>query len=48
MGELLRDVHFAARQLARDTGLLETAVATLALCFGANTTIFGELRHHPF
>lgn len=40
MHSLLHDLKFAARQLVKDRGFLLTAGLTLALCIGANTTIF--------
>jgi predicted permease len=38
--ELARDIRFAFRQLRKTPGFTATALATLALCLGANLTIF--------
>lgn len=40
MTELLEDIRHALRTLRRDPLLALTAAATLALCIGANTTVF--------
>src|SRR5262245_34776971 len=37
---LLRDVRFGARQLIKDKGFTATALATLALCIGANAAVY--------
>lgn len=44
MDALLQDLKFAARQLYKDKGFLFTTVLTLALCIGANTTIFSVIN----
>jgi predicted permease len=51
--ELRRDVGYAARLLRKTPGFTATALATLALCLGANLTIFAVvdsilLRPLPF
>ncbi|HEX4166422.1 MAG TPA: ADOP family duplicated permease, partial [Bryobacteraceae bacterium] len=51
--ELRRELHYAARLLRKTPGFTATALATLALCLGANLTIFGVidavlLRPLPF
>ncbi len=40
LDNVLRDLHFAIRQLIRNRGFATTAVLTLALGIGANTAIF--------
>ncbi len=40
MDSLIQDVKFGMRLLAKDRGFALTAVATLAICIAANTTIF--------
>src|SRR5262245_44325882 len=40
MESLLRDIRLAVRLLAKDRGFAATAVLTLAICIGANTSIF--------
>ena len=40
MNELLRDLRYAARTLARTRGLTSIAILTLALGIGASTAIF--------
>lgn len=40
MESLFRDLGFGARLLRKDKGFTLTALATLALCIGANTTVF--------
>src|SRR5262249_42766273 len=37
---LLRDVRFGARQLIKDKGFTLTALATLAICIGANAAVY--------
>jgi hypothetical protein len=37
---LLRDLRFGARQLLKDKGFTTTALATLALCIGANAAVY--------
>lgn len=49
----MNDLRFAIRQLSRNPGFTAVAVLTLALCLGANLTIFGVvdsvlLRPLPF
>jgi putative ABC transport system permease protein len=41
--QTLRDVRYAARMLRRNRGFAAAAVTSLALCIGANTTIFSML-----
>ncbi|MCZ6806074.1 MAG: ABC transporter permease [Deltaproteobacteria bacterium] len=53
MESLLQDLKFAVRQLFREKGFFITTALTLALCIGANTTIFSVvnsvlLRPLPF
>ena len=43
MDELLQDVRFAFRLLWKDKAFTITAIATLAVCIGANTTIFSVI-----
>ncbi len=40
MESLLRDVRFGARQLFKDKGFTLTALATLAICIGANAAVY--------
>ena len=40
MDSLAQDVKFAARQLLKEKGFFATTALTLALCIGANATIF--------
>ena len=40
MESLFRDVRYGARLLWKDKGFTLTALATLALCIGANTAVF--------
>ena len=42
--ELLRDFHFAFRQLAKTPGFAAVAILTLALCIGANSAIFSVVN----
>jgi putative ABC transport system permease protein len=44
IGDLVRDVRYAARVLARAPGFFAAAVATLALGVAANTTMFSVLN----
>ncbi|HKJ91928.1 MAG TPA: ABC transporter permease, partial [Longimicrobiales bacterium] len=43
MDNLLRDLRFAFRLLWKDRALSLTVLLTLAVCIGANTTIFGVI-----
>lgn len=44
MDSILQDLKFAIRQLWQDKGFLATAGLTLALCVGANATIFSVVN----
>lgn len=44
MDALIQDLKFAGRQLWKDKGFLLTAGLTLALCMGANATIFSVVN----
>ncbi len=44
MDEILRDIRFAGRQIFKHKGFAFTAILTLALCIGANTTIFSVVN----
>src|SRR5450756_2059961 len=44
LDNLIRDLHFAFRQLRRSPGFALTAILTLALGLGANTAIFSLLN----
>ena len=44
MQRLLQDLRFGSRLLWRDRGFTITAIATMALCIGANTAIFSVLN----
>jgi hypothetical protein len=44
MGELFRDVRYAARSLARAPLFAAAAILTLALGIGANTAVFSVVR----
>ncbi len=41
--DLIRDIRYSARSLWKSKGFAFTVIATLALCIGANTTIFSVL-----
>jgi putative ABC transport system permease protein len=45
MGNLVQDVHYGLRNLARSPGFLVVAILTLALGIGANTTIFSVIHN---
>ena len=42
---LIRDLRVAARVLARDRAFSLTAASTLAVCIGANVTLFAIVDH---
>ncbi len=44
MESLIQDLRFTLRQLSRHKGFLATAILTLSLCLGANTTIFSVVN----
>ena len=44
MESLIQDLRFTLRQLSTHKGFLATVIVTLALCLGANTTIFTILN----
>ena len=47
IGNFLQDVRYAMRGLRRDPMLALTAMLTLAICIGANTTVFSLVQFHP-
>ena len=44
MDQLLQDIKFSARLLWKNKGYAATAIATLAICIGANTAIFSVIH----
>jgi predicted permease len=44
MHTLIQDVRFTLRQLSRQRGFVATAILTLALCLGANATMFSVVN----
>src|SRR5476649_1199013 len=44
--EFLRELRYAARLLRKTPGFTVTALLTLAVCLGANLTLFAELGRH--
>jgi len=44
---MITNLRYALRQLGRTPGFTATAIATLALCLGANLTIFAVVDAIP-